>query len=415
MSPTPRTAFALALLALSALIIPPEAAALGMVAVLTVAVVDALAVRRAPEVNRLLSPALVRGARNDLRLKVARPLRGAVRLRQPLPPDFTLEPSEQDEQLEGRLVANRRGRYAFPPAASRSTGPLGLGRWYHRPGAEAEVLVFPDLPGGRRLAHAVRRGRFREEGRRTRGPLGLGTEFESVRDYSPDDDVRQVNWRATARLGRPMSNQFRIERDRDVICLVDCGRLMAAPLGNRTRLDAALDVVVAVAAVAEEVGDRCGVLAFDGEIRRFLTPRRKATERIVHAIFDLEPVEVESDYTLAFQKVGDAKRAFVLVLTDLLEEEAARPLVEALPVLARRHAVTVATAADEDLDAFVQIEPEQAIQVYRAVVALDVLQGRSRAESALRRAGAQVVDVPADRLPSACVSAYLRAKARARL
>src|SRR5437764_1031252 len=80
------------------------------------------------------------------------------------------------------------------------------------------------------LALAVRQGRFRDAGQRSRGPLGLGLEFESVRDYLPDDDIRQVNWRATARLGRPMSNQHRVEQDRDVLCVVDAGRLMGAPL-----------------------------------------------------------------------------------------------------------------------------------------------------------------------------------------
>ena len=63
----------------------------------------------------------------------------------------------------------------------------------------------------------MRQGRFRDAGRRTRGPLGLGTEFESIRDYPPDDDIRQVNWRATERIGRPMSNQYRVEQDRDVM------------------------------------------------------------------------------------------------------------------------------------------------------------------------------------------------------
>src|SRR5207244_12967529 len=117
----------------------------------------------------------------------------------------------------------------------------------------AALLVYPDVFAAQRRIVALRCGRFRDPGLRTRGPLGLGTEFESVRDYLPDDDVRQINWQATERLGRPMSNQYRVERDRDFVCVVDCGRLMAAPLGSGTRLDAAVDAAVAVAAVAEEL------------------------------------------------------------------------------------------------------------------------------------------------------------------
>jgi uncharacterized protein (DUF58 family) len=114
----------------------------------------------------------------------------------------------------------------------------------------------------------VRQGRFREPGPADARAARLGTDFESIRDYSPDDDVRQINWRATDRLGRPMSNQFRVEQDREVMLLIDAGRLMSAPLEDRTRLDAAVDAAVTVALVADVVGDRCGVVAFDDGIRR---------------------------------------------------------------------------------------------------------------------------------------------------
>src|SRR5207248_11489505 len=171
-----------------------------------------------------------------------------------------------------------------------------LAAWTRRALDEHELTVYPDLPTARRLASSVRAGTFRDEGLRRRGPLGLGTEFESVRDYSPDDDIRQVNWRATARLDRPMSNQYRIERDRDVVCVVDCGRLMAAPFADRTRLDAALDAAVAVAAVADVLGDRCGTVAFAGEVLRVLPPRRAGARDVVEALFDLEPRRVDSDY-----------------------------------------------------------------------------------------------------------------------
>jgi uncharacterized protein (DUF58 family) len=415
MSPRPRAALLVAGAALLALVVPLALAALALAVVAVVVAVDALAVRRRPEIVRTLPSLLSRGVAAPLRLELVGAVPGRARLRQPLPPDLGLSPSEADERLDAALVPRRRGRHVLPAAAVRLDGPLGLGCWYHRGEEEAELLVYPDLPTAFRLALAVRRGRFAEEARRSIGPLGLGTEFESVREYLPDDDVRHVNWRATVRLGRPMSNQFRLEQDRDVICLVDSGRLMAAPLGDRTRLDAAVDAVAAVAAVADEVGDRCGVLAFDTEVRRLVTPRRKGSRAVLKAVFDLEPRPVDSDYELAFRTLRGAKRAFLLVLTDLLEEAAARPLVDAVPLLARGHAVTVASAADTDLTAIVRREPEAAVDVYGAAVALDVLEARARVSARLRGAGAGVVEAEPTRLATACVAAYLRAKARARL
>jgi len=179
------------------------------------------------------------------------PVSGSVRLRQPVPPDVELEPSEAETRLEGVLVARRRGRHVLRAPVARRTGPLGLGRRDFTVLDEAELHVYPDLPAASRIADSVRRGRFRETGHRTRGSLGLGTEFESIREYQPDDDIRQVNWAASERMGRPMSNQYRVEQDRDIVCALDSGRLMGAPLAGGTRLDVAVDAVT-----IEVTGDR---------------------------------------------------------------------------------------------------------------------------------------------------------------
>jgi uncharacterized protein (DUF58 family) len=414
-SPTARTALVVAALALAGLALPLPVVALALAALAGALVADLVTVRNPPAVRREAPGSAARAVPARLELRQLAAVQGRVRLRQPLTPDVGLEPSEADEALDGRLVARRRGRHPLVRPVARRVGPLGLGQRDHAVLDDAELLVYPDLPAANRIVDALRRGRFSEEGLRMRGRLGLGTEFESIRDYQPDDDIRQVNWAATARVGRPMSNQYRVEQDRDVVCVLDSGRLMGAPLGGGTRLDHAVDAVAAIAAVADELGDRCGLIAFDGAIRRHVRPSRRAARDVVAALFDLEPTTADSDYALAFHRVSGAKRAFVLVLTDLLEPSAARPLVEAMPILARRHHVVVASASDPDLGALLDAEPRAALDVYRAVVAADVLDARRAAAGGLRAAGAVVVEAPPQRLGAACVRAYLRAKARARL
>ena len=414
MSPTPRAAVLVGVIALGVLFLP-LALVLGVEVVVSAAiVVDALSVRATPVVEQAVPSNLYRGVPAELSLVPEPGLGKRIRVRQPVTPDLQLDPSESDGELTGSLLPVRRGRHTLPEPASRVVGVLGLGCWYRRPGSETEVTVYPDLPAARRLALAVRRGRFRLEGR-TRGPLGLGTEFEFVRDYLPDDDLKQVNWRATERLGRPMSNQYRVERDRDVMCLVDIGRLMAAPLTDRTRLDAAIDAAVAVAAVADEVGDRVGTLAFDRTVTRYVAPRRRGARAVVQALFDLEPVATDSDYEKAFRTIGESKRALVFVFTDLLDESAARPLLDAVPVLARRHVVVIASSTDPDLERMLTTPPESTADVYEASVALDVLAARTRARRSLLGAGADVLEAAPNQLATVCVRSYLRAKARARV
>jgi uncharacterized protein (DUF58 family) len=411
-TPTARAALAVVAVALSVLVVPTAVSALALVALAVATAVDARAARARPDGRRAVAPVQSRGVPTSIEVDVdAAP----VRLRQAVPASLSLQPETADGRLHGELLPRRRGRALLPPATARVTGPLGLARWDHDVGEPTELLVYPDLPTARRLALAVRQGRFATSGRVMRGALGLGTDFESLRDYAPDDDVRQINWRATARLQRPISNQYRLDQDRDVVLAVDTGRLMASPLApDRDRLDTALDAMAAVALVADELGDRCGVLAFDRTVRAHVSPRRRGGAAVINATFALAPTAVDSDYELAFRRVGGGKRALVMVFTDLLEEAAAQPLVEAVPVLARRHAVVVVSARDPDLTTLTTTPPVRPVDAYAAAVAVGVLADRAAAVRSIEAAGASVVEADPTLLAAACVQAYLRLKRRAR-
>lgn len=413
-SPTPRAALLTAILGLAVFVVSPPVVVLAELALLMMVSVDALAARRPPAVQRRVASDVACGVPTAFSVSVTGRPGVAVLVRQPQVPGIVLEPSEAVGGIDGRLVALRRGRHELSPVVVRATGPLGLGRWDHDVGPAVEIRSHPDLPGARRLATAVRRGQFRDPGLR-RGDLGLGTDFESVREYTPDDDVRRINWLATERTGRPMTNQYREDTEREVWCLIDTGRLMTSPVGDRTRLDIALDAVAAVAAVADVVGDRVGALAFDATIRRQAKPRRAGGAGLLRLLYDLEPEPVDSDYELAFHSVASAKRGLVIVCTDVLEEAASRSLLEAAPVLARHHAVLIATVSDPDLVRTMAAEPAGPVEVHAAAVATGLLADRDRTVAMLRRCGALVVDTVPDRFASACVAAYLTLKSRARL
>ncbi len=413
MAPTRRAAAMLLGIGFSALLLPAPVVAAAIAALAISTGIDAWVSRGLPALSRTVPDVLSRGVPAPVRIVPDRPS-SRIWVRQPTPPDLRAAPPEQGGGLDGTLTALRRGRHTLDPFAVRSVGPLRLGQSLHRAGEAGEVSVFPDMVAARRLASLVQHGTFALEGRRRRGPIGLGTEFESIRAYVPGDDIRQVNWAATARSDQPMVNQWRLEQDRDVICLVDAGRLMAAPIGDRTRMDAAVDVAAAVAAVADVVGDRAGVVVFRNEIERSLPPSHRAGTAVAEAIFDVEPAPVESDYLLAFQHVASRKRALVVVLTDILDESAARPLSDAIGVLARRHSVVVGSVRDPDLAEALGGEVGNLEDVARAAVALDVLGSRRQVVAGLRRHGAVVIESPPSELSAGVVAAYLRAKSLAR-
>ncbi len=415
MSPTPRAAVVLGVIAISALIVPLGLVALAALALAVATIVDAWSVRGTPTVRRTLAPVVSRGVAVPLRISVQAPGARRLRIRQPSPPELAVEPAEGGGALDSRIVARVRGRHVLPELGTRAEGRLGLGAFNRRAGGQAETRVYPDLVAARRLALAAREGRLLDSSRRARGPIGLGTDFESVREWLPDDDVRHVNWAATQRLGRPMTNQYRLEQARELVFLIDAGRLMAAPLRDRSRLDAALDAVAAVALAADELGDHCGAVAFDAAVRAHLRPRRAGGRAVIQALFDLQPRLVDSDYEQAFRIVAGGKRTLVLMLSDLFDAGAARAMIEAVPVLTRRHAVLVATVTDPDIDELVGGPVRVAMDVYERAVATDLVDSRARAAALLRRAGARVVEASPQAFAGACVRAYLAAKATLRL
>ncbi len=220
-----------------------------------------------------------------------------------------------------------RGVHALGDLRLRLRSPLGLVWRSQRFAASQAVAVVPPLAGLSRTLRLAASERWHELGvRRTRRRGALTTDFESLRDYVHGDDARLVDWKATARRGRPTVRQFQVERGQELILLVDCGRRMAATTSEGqgrgwSKLDHALDCALQLSAVALQQGDRVGLLAYDSQVRAWVPPSRgaRALERLMQASFDLAPRRVEADLARALSeaRVRHRRRALFLVLSDV--------------------------------------------------------------------------------------------------
>ncbi|RNE56790.1 DUF58 domain-containing protein [Cryobacterium tepidiphilum] len=324
-----------------------------------------------------------------------------------------------------QLTPSRRGERRVAEVTVRSFGPLRL--WarqatLHAPG---HIRVLPPFHARKHLPSRI--ARLKElDGRTSTLVRGQGTEFDSLREYVRGDDVRSIDWRATARHNgsadnpgqRVMVRTWRPERDRRVVVVVDSGRTSAARVDDEPRLDTAFEASLLLAALASRAGDHVDFLAYDRRVRGRVHGAQGAEllARMVDAMALIEPELIETDWTAVPAQVRalTSQRALVVLVTPVDAPGASAALLSVLPQLTARHTVLVASVTDPELSRAAG-ERSSLDEVYRAAAAERAMLDIARVSAAIRRQGAEVVTgSPAD-LPPALADRYIALKAAGRL
>jgi uncharacterized protein (DUF58 family) len=247
---------------------------------------------------------------------------------------------------------------------------------------------------------------------------GQGTEFDSLREYVIGDDVRSIDWRATARASDVMVRTWRPERDRRILLVLDTGRTSAARVGDAPRLDAAMDAALLLAALASRAGDRVDLLAFDRRVRARVEGEASTAllPSLVQAMAPIDAALVETDYAglVATVLSRSSRRSLVVLLSALDPAPVEEGLLPVLAPLVRRHTVLLASVGDPRVSALAAGRGD-AEAVYDAAAAARAGMDRRRAAALLERRGVEVVDAPPDELPPRLADRYLALKAAGRL
>lgn len=360
----------------------------------------------------------------DVQLTVTNPSRRALRaeLRDAWPPSSWRPgtsyaaarhrlsvPGGERRRLTTVLSPTRRGEHAAVRVTVRSHGPLGLAA---RQGSHAvpwTVRVLPPFHSRRHLP--AKRSRLRElHGNTTVLTWGEGTEFDSLRYYVPGDDVRSIDWRATARQSAVAVRTWRPERDRHLLLVLDTGRTAAGRVGDVPRLDAAMDAALLLTALASQAGDRVDLLAFDRRIRTFVRGRtgREMLPAVARAMAPLEPELIETDIQglAGAALAGAPRRSLIVLFTGLDAAPVETGLLPILPRLTRRHSVLIAAVADPRIAEMARARGS-APAVYEAAAAAQHEAERQRTTASLRNLGVTVVEASPQELPAALADAYL--------
>lgn len=378
------------------------------------------------QISRIHDDKLSLGAENPIQITIYNrsPRATALWLRDEPPDEFRISQRLFQYEIQGRetwtavytVYPLRRGDYAFGKLNLRWLGPAGL---MIRQGAldlEEAVKVYPNLIDVRRYDLMLKKNRLQELGLRSTRQFGAGTEFERLREYSPDDEYRRIDWKATARRHRPITIEYQTERSQNVICLLDIGRMMQSPVADMAKLDYVVNAVLLLSYVATGKGDKVGLMTFADDVVQYLNPRQGRGQfyRMLELLYGIEPQGVEPNYQLALSYLAtkQRKRSLVIIFTDLSGGVSMQSLVANVSVLARRSLPLVVTISDPDIVAASQQLPHDSLSAYQRTAAAQLLDERQIVLDSLRRQGVLTLDVPANQLSIAVINRYLALKAK---
>jgi uncharacterized protein (DUF58 family) len=398
-------------------------------ALLIIAFVDSRLSRwpAAVRVEREFGSRFAVGAETEVRVKVSNNSPRAVTLilKDEHPPQMKLTnlreghmrvPPQETAMLVYTLTPPKRGRFEFGQTAVRYLSRLGLVWNQTRVDHPIGVKVYPNMRRAREAELRALGARSLVASHRKTSWRGEGREFESLRDYVRGDELRHIAWTATARRGKLVTRQYQIERDQTIMIALDAGRLMTARIENETKLDTAVHAALALMSAAARGGDNAGLVVFGRQIKAYLPPKRgvehiDATLEALHAI---EPEMIEPSYARAFQFIAAncKRRALVVVLTDLVDEEGSRDLLTSLKLLRPRHLPLVVTIGDRDLKAVVRDAPSNTRDLFTQSVSEEIIHQREAALRLVEAQGGLALDVTAAALTPALLETYLRVKER---
>ncbi len=320
-------------------------------------------------------------------------------------------PPGESRRVTTTLTPTRRGDRLADRVTLRLLGPLRLAGRQRSLEVPGWVRVLHPFPSRKHLPSRL--AVLRElDGRAAVRTRGQGTEFDSLRDYVEGDDVRSIDWRATARRRHLVVRTWQPEQHRRIVVVVDTGRTSAGRVGDAPRLDAAMDAALLLTALAGHAHDRVQVVAGDRRVRARVTGSDRAA--LLHDVIStLAPVDaqlVESDWgVLAAEVARSTHRALVVLLTPLEPAAVEEGLLPVLPALVARHRVVVASVSDPAVDAMREAR-DGSRQVWGAAAAERTAGRRAATADALGRLGVDVIDAPPDRLPVRLADHYLALK-----
>lgn len=318
-----------------------------------------------------------------------------------------------------RLLPVRRGRYIIEKLHLRMKSSLGFFYLHKTVKLDYKTIVYPDFKELKEYFLMSRSNRLIELGIHKNRYKGRGTELESLREYTKDDDARFIDWKASARLNRPVTKVFQMETMNDIIFVLDCGRLMTSEEDNLSSLDLAINAILVLSYVAVSMGDRIRIITFSNTIKGDFTSSRGGNpmKKIINFITPVQPEFVESNYSLVFSHLLATvrKRSLIIFVSQIIDDINYSLFKSGFSMLSKKNAVLFMLLRDELLQREAEKAADSTSDIFSITAARSMQLKRNRTLIKLKQSGINILDVLPGQVTARLVDKYMQMKSANRI
>lgn len=378
------------------------------------------------EITREVAGTLSVGAKNPVSLLVQNRSKEPIQLEicddypQPaevfdMPQSAKLGPWKEYE-FQYLVKPHQRGRAEFSRVHFRYPSRFGL--WWIRGERElvSEVNIYPDIRAVNEYELMAQKNRLSEMGLKMHRLRGQGSEFERLRDYRFEDELRHVDWKATAKHNRLISREFNVERNQNIVILLDSGRTMRNESDGISHLDRGLNAAIMLSYIALGQGDNVALTAFSSQIERATKAVRgkPGVQTIVRHTFDLEATPDVADYALAVEDMRrrHRKRSLVILITHVVDEQHLTSVGQYFRTLVSPHLVLCVFLRDPAMSRLANKVPVGDLESFHVAGAAEMLAAHTKQVAKLRESGVLVLETLPEHLTADVINQYLEVKAR---
>ena len=310
----------------------------------------------------------------------------------------------------------KRGAYEFGVINVFVRSKLGLVQRRFQEGLSKEVAVYPSYVQMRKYELLAISNQLKEFGVKKIRRIGNNMEFEQIKNYVSGDDYRKVNWKATARKGQLMVNQYQEEKSQHVYSVIDKGRMMQQPFEGLSLLDYAINASLAISNIALKKGDKAGVITFQEKLNSMLpsSSRNIQLNLILEHLYKQKTAYKESDfgklYATLRRKVS--QRSLVLLYTNFESLSSMQRQLNSLQKIAKQHLLVCIFFENTEVENLINSEATDVEEVYTKGIAEQLVYEKKLIVNELKAHGIQSVLTPPKELTINTINKYLELKSR---